>query len=213
MTVTGRRRGTASITAPGSAPPRRGRPGYDVDALLAVAIRVFTERGYDGTTMEDLAAALGITKSSIYHHVSGKEEILSRALDRALDALEAVLVQARASAEPAVTRLERVVRGSVAALIAELPSVTLLLRVRGNSEVERAALGRRRSIDAELARLVAAAQADGAIRPDVDPATVARLVFGTVNSLVEWYRPRADARPEHIADALCAMVFDGLRRR
>jgi len=192
---------------------RRGRPGYDLDALLGVAIGVFTERGYDGTTMEDLAAALGITKSSIYHHVSGKQEILARALDRALAGLETVLTDARASADPAMARLERAVRDSVATLIAELPSVTLLLRVRGNTEVERAALARRRRIDGELAGLVTAAQGDGDLRPDLDPALVARLIFGTVNSLVEWYRPRAGASPDLVADALCAMVFDGLRRR
>src|SRR4051812_10071990 len=52
-------------------PARRGRPGYDRDRLLRVAVDVFNERGYDGTSMEDLAARLGITKSSIYHHVSG----------------------------------------------------------------------------------------------------------------------------------------------
>jgi AcrR family transcriptional regulator len=191
---------------------RRGRPGYDADALLTVAVRVFTERGYDGTTMDDLAAALGITKSSIYHHVSGKKEILKRALDRALDALEAVLAAARSRPEPPERRLERVVRDSVGVLMAELPSVTLLLRVRGNTDVERAALARRRRIDAELADMVRDARDAGALRADVDPALVARLVFGTVNSLVEWYRPRPGAGPEQVADALCAMVFDGLRR-
>jgi len=206
-----RAKNTSQRSGPGRA--RRGRPGYDLDALLGVAIGVFTERGYDGTTMEDLAAALGITKSSIYHHVSGKQEILARALDRALAGLEAVLTDARASTDPAVARLERAVRDSVATLIAELPSVTLLLRVRGNTEVERAALARRRRIDGELAELVTAAQGEGDLRPDLDPALVARLIFGTVNSLVEWYRPRDDASPDLVADALCAMVFDGLRRR
>jgi AcrR family transcriptional regulator len=210
-TTTGTAKGAPRRTGAGR--NRRGRPGYDLDALLGVAIGVFTERGYDGTTMEDLAAALGITKSSIYHHVSGKQEILARALDRALTGLEAVLGDARASADPAAARLERAVRDSVATLIAELPSVTLLLRVRGNTEVERAALERRRRIDGELAELVTAAQGEGDLRPDLDPALVARLVFGTVNSLIEWYRPRDDAAPDRIADTVCAMVFDGLHRR
>lgn len=201
-------------TAPSSGQPRRrGRPGYDTQALLVVAVAVFTERGYDGATMEDIAAALKISKSSIYHHVSGKQEILSRALARALDALEAVLAAARESAQEPAARLEQVVRDSIGVLIAELPFVTLLLRVRGNTEVERAALERRRRIDAELAAIVAQARDAGALRAEVDPALVARLLFGTVNSLVEWYRPRGDTDPVVLADALCAMVFDGLRRR
>src|SRR5690606_3950746 len=54
----------------------RGRPGYDGDSLMEVAVAVFNERGYDGTGMEELSRRLGITKSAIYHHVSGKEELL-----------------------------------------------------------------------------------------------------------------------------------------
>ena len=68
-------------------PRRRGRPGYDLEAALRVAVEVFNERGYDGASMEDLSRRLGIAKSGIYHHVSGKEELLRLALDRALDGL------------------------------------------------------------------------------------------------------------------------------
>lgn len=196
---------------------RRGRPGHDVEAVVAAGITVFTERGYDGATMDDLAAALGIAKSSLYHHVSGKEEILQRALDRALGALEAVFDEtdpgSAARYVTAAGRLEGVVRRAICTLIAELPSVTLLLRVRGNSAVERAALDRRRAIDARFAALVRRAVAEGALRDDLDPALVARLVFGTVNSLTEWFRPRPGGADEAaaVADAVCAMVFGGLR--
>ena len=61
------------------------------ESLLAVAVEVFNVRGYDGTSMEDLAKAAGITKSSIYHHVAGKEELLRLAVTRALDGLFGVL--------------------------------------------------------------------------------------------------------------------------
>ena len=191
---------------------RRGRPGYDVESLLAVAVEVFNERGYDGTSMEDLARRLGIGKSAIYHHVASKDELLRLALDRALDGLSAVAERTRRMPAPAIERLEQLVRGSVAVLHERLPYVTLLLRVRGNTEVERAALARRRQFDRYVAGLVRQAEADGDVRPDVDPAITARLLFGMVNSLVEWYRPgRRDAAA--LADAVCAVAFDGLRVR
>ena len=192
-------------------PIRRGRPGYDVDGLVTVATTVFTDRGYDATTMADLAEALGVTKSAIYHHVSGKQELLARALGRALDALEGVVAQARASRQPAIRTLEQAVHGAVRTLIDEMPSVTLLLRVRGNSDVERAAMARRRAIDGAIAEIVAQAQRDGDLRQDLAPLLVARLIFGTVNSLIEWY-PRSGASAEAIADAVGALVFEGLRQ-
>lgn len=189
---------------------RRGRPGYDLDSLLRVAVTVFNERGYDGTSMEELAARLGISKSAIYHHVSGKTELLRLATDRALDALEAVVTEP--AGDSALQRLESVVRGSVRVLVEELPFVTLLLRVRGNTDVERRALARRRQLDHMLTDLVRAAVDEGSLRADVDPALTARLLFGTVNSLIEWYRPTRALRPEDLADALINFVLIGLRR-
>src|SRR3954453_19666852 len=125
---------------PAVGPRRRpGRPGYDLEAVLAIAVEVFNERGYDGTSMEDLSQRLGLAKSAIYHHVSGKEELLRLSLDRAMDGLFAVADEVRRTPVPAIERLELLVRGSVAVLERELPHVTLLLRVRGNTDVERAA--------------------------------------------------------------------------
>jgi AcrR family transcriptional regulator len=196
-----------------SAPVRRGRPGHSLDSLLAVAVAVFIERGYEATTMEELAARSGVTKSAIYHHVPRKDELLRLALDRALDGLFAVVRESEAVTGPAIDRLEHVVRGSVRVLATELPFVTLLLRVRGNSEVERTALQRRREFDRVVSDLVRAAVAEDSVRADVDPGVLGRLLFGTVNSLVEWYRPDGPLSGDDLADALVAAMFDGLRTR
>jgi AcrR family transcriptional regulator len=189
---------------------RRGRPGYDRESLLRVAVEVFNERGYDGTSMEDLAARLGITKSAIYHHVQGKAELLRLAVDRALDGLFAA-VRETGDEESATARLEQLVRRSVEVLVAELPFVTLLLRVRGNTDVERAALARRREFDAVVADLVRQAVAEGGIRPDVDAGLTARLLFGMVNSMAEWYRPDRRRTAAELADAVITVAFGGLR--
>ncbi len=196
-----------------TAPPRRGRPGHSLDSLLAVAVDLFNERGFEATSMEELAGRLGITKSAIYHHVPGKIELLRLALDRALDGLFAVTTEPEAVTGPAIDRLEHVVRGSVRVLTAELPFVTQLLRVRGNSDVERAALERRRQFDHVVRDLVRAAAREGSVRADVDPGVLGRLLFGTVNSLVEWYRPDGPLSGDDLGDALVVAMFDGLRTR
>jgi AcrR family transcriptional regulator len=190
---------------------RRGRPGYNLEAVLDGAVEVFNERGYDRTRVEDVARRLGVSKSAIYHHVAGKEQLLGLALDRALDGLFAVADDVTAAGGRAVDRLEQLVRGSVDVLSDRLPYVTLLVRVHGGTDVERRALQRRRQFDQLVAGLVAEAVADGDVRQDIDPATTSRLLFGMVNSLVEWYRPRRPASPADIADAVVHVAFDGLR--
>ena len=179
--------------------------------MLAASVEVFNERGYDGTSMEDLSARLGISKSSIYHHVDSKEELLRLALDEALMGLERAADEAAATGGPAVERLETLIRQSISVLTDRLPYVTLLLRVRGNSDVERQALTRRRRIDRLVTGLVTAAVEDGALRPDFDPAVVARLLFGTVNSMTEWLKPSSKHTAAELGDAVCGVVFDGLR--
>jgi AcrR family transcriptional regulator len=197
--------------------PTRRR--YDTDSLLEVAVAVFTERGYDGTSMEDLARASGLSKSSLYHHIDGKEQLLRLALERAVEPLFAVTLEPEAMAGRAIQRLEYVVRREVEVLADRLPYVTLLLRVHGNTGTERWALERRREFDRFVAGLVAQAARDGDVRADLDPAVVTRLVFGMINSLVEWYHPDADGGRraprlpvDRLADSVVRLAFDGLRR-
>jgi AcrR family transcriptional regulator len=196
------------------APARRpGRPArYTPDELLQVVAREFLDRGYDATSMEDLARATGLTKSSIYHHVAGKEELLRLAVARAVDALFAVLDEPASTTGRAVDRLEHVVRRSVEVLAAQLPYVTLLLRVRGNTGAERWALERRREFDKRLSALVQAAIDEGDVRADLDPRLVTRLLFGTVNSVAEWFRPDGGHRVQEVADTLVRLAFGGLAR-
>ncbi|MET7426241.1 TetR/AcrR family transcriptional regulator [Dactylosporangium sp. NPDC005555] len=196
-------------------PDGRGRPPrYSRDELLEKVVTVFNERGYEATSMEDLARATGLNKSSFYHHFNGKEELLGLGVGRALDALAAVLAEPAACSGPPARRLEHVVRRTAEVLVAELPFVTLLLRVRGNTEVEREALGRRRDLDARVADMVRAAADAGDIRPDIDPRLATRLLFGMVNSITEWYRP--DLRPTAgpaVVDAVVTLAMHGLSTR
>jgi hypothetical protein len=133
-----------------------------------------------------------------------------------------VLDEPEASEGPAIDRLQHVVRREIDVLASRLPYVTLLLRVHGNTETERWALERRRQFDRTVAGLVAEAAAQGDVRSDVDPLLVTRLLFGMINSLVDWYRPEhagpgrkrgssRTLRPDELADALLRVVFDGLR--
>jgi AcrR family transcriptional regulator len=190
--------------------PRRGRPGHDLAAVLRAAIDLFNRKGYDATSIGDVADELGVTKSAVYHHVPSKEHLLSEALDEALGELEAAVSAALDADGSAYERLRGAVRRSVEVLVDHQPAVTLLLRVHGNSEIEKVALKRRRRIDARLATLVGQAADEGALRSDLDPDLVSRLLFGMVNSLVEWYRPSGPVAVDQLADAVTAIAFEGL---
>lgn len=202
-------------TAPSisSASPRRGRPGYDQESVLQIAVTVFNRHGYDATSMGMLAEELGVSKSAIYHHVPSKGDLLRLALDEALVPLEAIGDDAQAHGGSTIERLEYTLRSTIRVLLDRQPYVTLLLRLRGNTEVERNALERRRAVDRRVTDLMVTAQAEGIIRADVEPRTTTRLMFGMINSLVEWYRPDGPATPEQVEENAIAVIVDGLRAR
>lgn len=176
-------------------------------------MQVFIEHGYDATSVSSLAERLGLSKSALYHHYASKERLLDLALDEAMGSLEAVLREPGAAAESAGERLEHVLRGAVRVLVEKLPYVTLLLRVRGNSDIERAALERRRAFDDQITALMRAAQVEGTVRSDIGASVATRLLFGMINSIVEWYRPTGSEGAAELADDVLAVALDGLRTR
>ena len=191
--------------------PKAVRPAYDVETLTDVAVAVFSTRGYDATRMEHIARAANISKSSLYHHVSSKEDLLGRALRRAVEALTATLAEPGAVNGPPGARLDYVIRRTIEAELRHLPEVSLLLRVRGNTDVERWALDERRRFQDAVTAIAAEAQAAGAVEADVDPALFARLALGMSNSLVDWYRPDGSWSTRQIADAAIKLVMKPTR--
>jgi AcrR family transcriptional regulator len=187
--------------------PRRP---YDIDTLTDVALRVFAERGYDGASMDDVARAAGITKASIYHHVSGKEALLERGLTRALDALFAILDEPGSRDGRARERLRYIVTRVAETTLRLLPELSVLFRARGTSKSERGALERRREFDRVVTELVRTAQRDGDLRTDLEPRLVVRLLFGMSNSVVEWYRPGAALDAATVTRTVLGIVFEGI---
>lgn len=88
--------------------------------------------------------------------------------------------------------------------------MTLLLRLRGNTELERQALQRRRAMDRQLAELVTAAQSDGMLRADLEPRATARLLFGLINSVVDWYRTDGPINGTELEEQAVSLLFNGL---
>lgn len=200
------------MTMPTNRAQRRGRPGHDRDDVIRAGVQLFNEQGYDATSVSDLTTRLGVTKSALYHHVDSKAQILQIALDEALGGLEEALQTALAHPTPG-ERLTAIVDGAVQVLTARQPQVTLLLRLRGNSDIEMAALERRRRFDHTVTGLVREAQAEGLVRADLDAGVATRLIFGMINSVVEWYRPDGPVDPALLGAEIRAVALDGLRPR
>lgn len=207
------------VTKQGRTGGQGSRGAYDRETVLRMCVDAFNEHGYEATSMGMLSKVLGISKSGIYHHVSSKEEILEVASDRALAALEGVRDECEAMSVDAVGAvtwtavLEYLLRETVRLAVEERPYVALLLRLRGNSPVETAALERRRELTHYTEDLMVKAAAAGELSAAVNPRLQARLQLGMVNSVVEWFTAEGEVGVGELQDNVVELVFRGIGAR
>jgi AcrR family transcriptional regulator len=157
------------------------------DEIAKQCFALFARQGFDAVSMEDLSAATGLGKSSLYHHYAGKQDILAAGLDRALDALFAILDEPSAAAGTPLERVVFVLDRSLQTLFDLFDEVTVLVQLRGDTPVVQQALKRRRLFDRALADLITDAQSAGQVRADIDAALLGRLLLGMVNSTTNWF--------------------------
>ncbi len=193
-------------------PAREVRPALDLDAVIDAALRVFNQRGYEAASMQDIAREAGLSKSSIYHHVASKEELLARALERAFVPLFAIFNEPLATTGDAIGCLKYVFHRVVLITLEFSHEVDLLQRIKGNSPTERAALQRRQQVDRAVTAIVKDAIRAGQLRRDIEPGLITRLLFGMSNSVTQWYEPGGKLSAAAIADAMTKLVFDGIER-
>lgn len=191
-------------------PAREARQTLDLDAVIDAALRVFNQRGFEAASMQDIAREAGLSKSSIYHHVSSKEELLARALERAFVPLFAIFDDPLATTGYAIDCLKFVLNRVALITLQFSHEVDLLQRIKGNSPTERTALKRRHQVDRAVTIIVQDAIRAGQLRSDIDPALLTRLLFGMSNSVTQWYQPRGKLPPEAIAEAMIKLAFEGI---
>lgn len=182
------------------------------ERLLTEAAAMFRRYGYEGTSTRALAEVLGIQKASLYHHMSSKEQLLYEVSTRSMDRMDARIHAAvQAQTEP-VEKLIALIESHVTAMLEHPdPYAANLLELRSlKGEHARQLLQRRREYERLVVRMVEAAQDNGAIRKDIEAQHLGRLLLGTMNWLLFWYRPEGPLSPEDVAAMVRAVTLDGL---
>jgi TetR/AcrR family transcriptional regulator, cholesterol catabolism regulator len=180
------------------------------EELTRIAARLFAERGYQGTSLADLAAALGVQKPSLYHHIASKEDLLwevawegAEAFHAGLDAVPADL--------PAAERIRLALRAHLAVVAGQLDVATVFVREWRHLEGERRRrfVAERRRYEERVRELFREGVADGQLRTDLDVSTAALLFLSAANWAYTWLAPGADTAG--LADRLYAALLDGMR--
>lgn len=180
--------------------------------LVEVAARLFSQRGYHGTSMQDLGSALGIQRGSLYAHIGSKEELL---FDVVTDGAERFLArghEAISRGGSARDRLRAFLVGHVETATQHLEASTVFLNEWRylSQELRDLVQAKRDTYEAMARRIVEEGVASREFLNDTDVRFAARLVLSAGNWTYTWYRPDGDLTPTEIGERFAELVTRGL---
>jgi AcrR family transcriptional regulator len=180
------------------------------DELVAVAARLVAERGYHGTSMADLAEAMGVQKGSLYSLTGSKQDLLVVVTREGASAFHTSLDRVPEDADP-LARIGAALRGHLAVVAEQADTATVFTREwRFLEEPELTAFrDERRRYETRWRSLLAEAAERGMLRADLDFEATVLLVLSAANWAYTWIRPGADT--DALADRFFAVLLDGVR--
>jgi AcrR family transcriptional regulator len=183
------------------------------DAVIRAAAREFNRNGYHNTSLDDIAAALQVTKPTVYYYVTSKEQLLFECFVAGVEQIHAAFRAVRQLPLPARERLNAVLRHYGEAVASEFG----WCMVRAEDQDLSPAMSRhikslKSEIDQGIRRLLREGIQDGSIEP-CDPKMTAFALAGALNWIAHWYREDQSLTGAQIATAFVTIFEGGLRPR
>jgi AcrR family transcriptional regulator len=180
--------------------------------ILRASARLFQQQGYDGTSMNDVAAALKLSKGGLYHHFQSKDEILFNLMDHAMDITEErVINPVKAVADPE-ERLRTLIRLHIGVVLSERDrEITVMLHENHplSPTLRKRINARKKDYVHFLENLVAEVQRSRQSKGAVTPRAAAFALLGMINWIYQWYRPQGTLQEETLAQQYTEIFFQG----
>jgi AcrR family transcriptional regulator len=185
------------------------------DAIFAAATHLFSERGYNGTSMRDIAKAVGILPGSLYAHISSKDDVLLEIIEGGVDRFNAAVDALEAREHSPGPALREAIREHLR-IVADDPERTQVVfhQWRFLGEDNRARLlGKRERYADFFMRTLTTGIEQGVFNARLDPKIAVLTVLGALNWAPEWFSPVGPASPTEVADKITESLMGGLLAR
>jgi AcrR family transcriptional regulator len=179
--------------------------------ILEAAAQIFSEKGFHAASMRDIARAVNLQKASLYHHVSGKQEILLELLDQALDILIDRIGKVVSLPIPPEEKLPQAMQVYLQTLTDQrgLSAVLLFEHRSLDAELKSRHLPRRDRFEGLWRTLIQEGVASGVFSCE-DPAQATRALLGVMNWTITWYRKDGPLTAQEIAVQYAGLFLNGL---
>ncbi|MEH3123452.1 MAG: TetR/AcrR family transcriptional regulator [Sphingomonas phyllosphaerae] len=183
------------------------------DALLLAAVRMFNEHGFHATSLDDVAASLGVSKPTIYHHLGNKDQVLLECVSIGLGQLREAAAVAAAEPGRGIDRLRDFLIRYARINMDDFGRCVIRTGDEALSPDSAARFrSLKREIDDALRDLIAAGIADGSVVAD-DPKLLAFALAGALNWPARWFVPGGTLGATEVAERMVAMLIEGVAPR
>jgi len=178
--------------------------------LTREAARLFAERGYHGTSIGDLAEALGVQKATLYAYIESKQDLLYATMRQGADAFHGAL-DAIPDELPAAGKIRLALRAHLRVVAEQLEVATVFVQEWRYLEGERRdeIVEERRRYEDRIRSIFREGRDLGELRTDLDDSTAALLTLSASNWAYTWLQPGRDT--DELADRFYALLLDGMR--
>jgi TetR/AcrR family transcriptional regulator, cholesterol catabolism regulator len=189
-----------------------GNGHFTKNRVFEVAAEVFHKKGYDNTSMSDVATAAGLTKAGLYHHVSSKESLLYTVLDSGLDLTNSYVMKPLDSIAEPLDRLKAMIDLHLRLVLEErnLEVTGLLHECKSLSTPDRTRINRRKKEYVRMATKLIADVIKTYDVKDVDPKLAAFALLGMLNWTYQWYKPSGSNSREEIVRTFQQIFVQGI---
>ena len=181
--------------------------------VMDVAARIFSEKGYEATSIQEIAEEVGILKGSLYYYIETKEDLLFGVIKAAYDAALGVVRELERRDGSALELIEALVyRHAEVFAATQVQSSVFFKEFRALSDDRQKEIREAGDIYSRFLRSqIRRGQDAGEIDPDINPRLAAIGIIGMMNSMAFWYRPDGPATAEQIGSEFSRLVIGGLR--
>ncbi len=206
-----RARHVAHEATPEGAEPVPDKRSVKAMQILSAAAKIFNERGYHGTSVADVAEALGVSKPFLYYYLKNKDDMLFECSRIATEQLHSMLDEVRKADVSGWERLELVFKGYARVMTTDFGICLIRNTAPGSlptNSREKLWVGRRR-LNREVEQIIAQGIADGSIRK-CDPIALSFAIFGAFNWITYWYRDNGPLSPDDISSRFLDLFANGV---
>lgn len=184
------------------------------DRLVTIAAQLFSIKGYHATTTRELSEEMGLTKSTLYHYIEGKEDVLFAICMQAMQRISLAARQAVEEQSAADEKIAAFVRAHMMTLLTDqAENRVMLVELRNLTGAAGAKVrAQRREYEQFLADLMDSAQRQAILRDDVSSRLLSLELLGMMNWTTFWYSAKTEAGPAEIADLYVTLFFNGAMR-